>query len=141
MGGELPWASPRGMPPSFAAAVKEMKKGEVFKTPVRTDAGWHVVRLLDSRDAVPPPFENVQQDLVESVRNKQFTAYTDSLVEKAKITKTQDELACLRMANAMTEAAMEAALRFMRPGGRWTHVAESRHLIPSLVTMERKKRP
>jgi Xaa-Pro aminopeptidase len=35
---------------------------------------------------------------------------------KAKITKTQDELACLRMANAMTEAAFDAALRFMRPG-------------------------
>ena len=41
--------------------------------------------------------------------------YYDVLM-KAKITKTQDELACLRMANAMTDAAMDAALRFMRPG-------------------------
>lgn len=87
-GGDLPWATPNGMPASFAAAVKEMKKGEVFKTPLRTDAGWHVVRLLETRDTVPPPFESVQQELIEKVRDKQYQAYTDSLVEKAKITKT-----------------------------------------------------
>src|SRR4029078_1469128 len=33
-----------------------------------------------------------------------------------KIIKTQDELACLRLANALTEAAMDAALRVMKPG-------------------------
>lgn len=87
-GGELPWATPNGMPASFAAAVREMKKGENFKTPVRTDAGWHVLRLVDTRDAVPPPFENVQDQLVQAVRDKQFKAFTDGLVEKAKITKT-----------------------------------------------------
>ena len=43
--------------------------------------------------------------------------YYDVLM-KAKIIKTEDELHCFRMANALTEAAMDAALRFMRPGVR-----------------------
>jgi peptidyl-prolyl cis-trans isomerase C len=76
------------MPASFATAVTELKKGEVGKTPLRTDVGWHVVKLVDSRDAQAPPFESVREQVVQAVREKQFTAFTDSLVEKAKITKT-----------------------------------------------------
>jgi len=37
---------------------------------------------------------------------------------KAKIIKTQDEIECLKVANAMTEAAMDAAIRFLKPGVR-----------------------
>lgn len=37
---------------------------------------------------------------------------------KAKIIKTEDEIECLKVANAMTEAAMDAAIRFLRPGVR-----------------------
>jgi peptidyl-prolyl cis-trans isomerase C len=87
-GGDLMWASPSGMPPSFATATRELKKGEVSKTPLRTDIGWHVVKLLESREAQAPPFEEVRPQLMQAVREKQFKAFTDSLVEKAKITKT-----------------------------------------------------
>jgi peptidyl-prolyl cis-trans isomerase C len=87
-GGDLQWAGPSGMPASFATAVNELKKGEVSKTPLRTDVGWHVVKLVDSRAAQAPPFESVREQVVQAVREKQFTAFTDSLVEKAKITKT-----------------------------------------------------
>jgi Xaa-Pro dipeptidase len=37
---------------------------------------------------------------------------------KAKQIKTEDEVFCLKIANAMTEAAMDAALRFLKPGVR-----------------------
>lgn len=87
-GGMLPWAAPSGMPASFAAAVKEMKKGDTLRTPLRTDVGWHVVRMVDVRDAVAPPLESVRDQLVQALRDKKFTAWTDSLVAKAKITKT-----------------------------------------------------
>lgn len=87
-GGELVWAAPSGMPESFATAMKELKKGEVSKTPLRTDVGWHVVRMLESREAKAPPMEEVRDQLLQAVRQKQFQAFTDSLVEKAKITKT-----------------------------------------------------
>jgi peptidyl-prolyl cis-trans isomerase C len=87
-GGALPWATPQGMPPSFATAVKTLKKGETSPTPLRTDKAWHVVRMLDVRDAVPPPMESVREELNQAVREKKFTAWTDGLVAKAKITKT-----------------------------------------------------
>lgn len=58
----------------------------------------------------------MEQQLKEAFPKTEFVdGYYDVLM-KAKIIKTQDELACLRMANALTEAAMDAALRFMRPG-------------------------
>lgn len=87
-GGKLPWATPNAMPESFVVAVKEMKKGEVFKTPLKSDAGWHVVKLVDTREAVPPPFEQAREQMVEAVQRKKYQAWTDTLVEKAKITRT-----------------------------------------------------
>jgi Xaa-Pro aminopeptidase len=37
---------------------------------------------------------------------------------RAKEIKTQDEIACLKIANAITEAALDKALEFLRPGVR-----------------------
>ncbi|MDQ2641520.1 MAG: peptidylprolyl isomerase [Pseudomonadota bacterium] len=87
-GGMLPWSGPSGMPLSFAAAVKEMKKGDTMRTPVRTDVGWHVIRVADVRDSVAPPLESVREQLVQALQEKKFTAWTDALVAKAKIKKT-----------------------------------------------------
>ena len=87
-GGDLSWVQPSGMPPSFVVAVREMKKGQVYKTPLKTDLGWHVVQLVDTREAVAPPFENVQDALVQAVHEKQFDAWIDGLIAKSKITKT-----------------------------------------------------
>jgi peptidyl-prolyl cis-trans isomerase C len=87
-GGELPFAAPNTMPPSFAVAVKTLKKGETSPTPLRSEVGWHVIRVMDMREAVAPPMESVREQLIQAVREKKFTAWTDALVAKAKITKT-----------------------------------------------------
>ncbi|HUG73149.1 MAG TPA: peptidylprolyl isomerase [Steroidobacteraceae bacterium] len=87
-GGDLQWSGPSNMPPSFAVAVAAMKKGETSKTPLRSEVGWHVVHLTDTRDAEAPPFESVRDQVVQAVQAKVFQAWTDTLVEKAKITKT-----------------------------------------------------
>ena len=58
----------------------------------------------------------IEQQLKEAWPKTDFVdGYYDVLM-RAKIIKTQDELACLRLANALTEAAMDAALRVMKPG-------------------------
>jgi len=87
-GGDLLWSTPSGMPPTFAVAIRDLKKGEYSKTPLRTDVAWHVVRLTDSRDATAPPFANVRDQLVQAVQQKQFEAWVDGLMTKAKVTKT-----------------------------------------------------
>jgi peptidyl-prolyl cis-trans isomerase C len=87
-GGDLLWSTLGGMPPTFAVAVREMKKGEHSKTPLRTDVAWHVIRLTETRDATPPPFDSVREQLVQAVQQKQFEAWVDGLMTRAKVTKT-----------------------------------------------------
>lgn len=53
----------------------------------------------------------------EALPRATFVDGYDVLV-KAKIIKTRDEIECLKIANMMTEAALDAALRFLRPGVR-----------------------
>src|SRR5690606_9482829 len=87
-GGDLDWVAPTAMPPSFAVAVRELKKGDHSKTPLRSELAWHVIRVTDTRDLAPPAFDGVRDQLVQAVQQKQFEAWVDGLVTKAKITKT-----------------------------------------------------
>ena len=87
-GGDLGWFTPDRMVPPFAAAVIALKKGEYTKTPVQTQYGWHVIRLDDTRDLQPPPYDSVKERLVQIVQAKKFKAYADELMKTAKIAKT-----------------------------------------------------
>jgi peptidyl-prolyl cis-trans isomerase C len=86
-GGDLGWFTPDRMVPSFSAAVLQLKKGEYTHTPIQTQYGWHVIRLDDTRDLAPPPFDSVKDRLVQIVEAKKFKAYTDELAKSAKIEK------------------------------------------------------
>jgi len=59
-GGELGWSSPKSYVKPFADALQELKKGEVTKEPVKTEFGYHVIQLEDTRPLSPPPFEQVR---------------------------------------------------------------------------------
>jgi len=86
-GGDLGWFSPGSMVKPFADAVMALKKGETIAKPVQTQFGWHVIRLDDTRPVQPPPFEQVQQQIAQSVLAKKFQAYSDELAKAAKIEK------------------------------------------------------
>jgi peptidyl-prolyl cis-trans isomerase C len=86
-GGELDWSSVSNMPAPYAEAVTKLKKGETAAAPVKTQYGYHVVRLLDLRDAPVPTFEQAKERLVQIVEQKKWKAYVDGLVAKAKIEK------------------------------------------------------
>jgi peptidyl-prolyl cis-trans isomerase C len=87
-GGDLEWFAPSSMTPVFADAVTGLKKGETSQTPVKTEYGWHVLRVTDTRATVPPPYEGVKDRLGKLVESKKFKAYADGLVTKAKVTKS-----------------------------------------------------
>ena len=87
-GGDLNWFTPEAMTPPFAEAVQKLKKGETTAAPVKTEFGWHVIRLTDTADNPPPPFESVKDRLGQMVQEKKFSAYVDTLLAKAKVTKT-----------------------------------------------------
>lgn len=86
-GGELEWSGVSNMPATYAETVTKLKKGETAAAPVKTQYGYHVVRLLDTRDATLPTFEQARERLVQIVEQKKWKAYVDGLVAKAKVEK------------------------------------------------------
>jgi len=86
-GGDLNWFTPDTMTPPFAEAVQKLKKGETTAAPVKTQFGWHVIRLTDTAENPPPPYESVKDRLVQLVEEKKFNAYVDTLMAKSKVTK------------------------------------------------------
>lgn len=61
--GDLGWFKRDQMVPAFADAAFAMKKGETSKEPVKSDFGWHVIRVEDRRTGAPPPFEELEEEL------------------------------------------------------------------------------
>jgi peptidyl-prolyl cis-trans isomerase C len=84
-GGSLGWASPARYVPEFAKPMVALKKGEVTDTPVKTQYGYHVIKLEDIRDAQFPPLEEVKQQVAEQIMQERFGEYVKSLVAKAKV--------------------------------------------------------
>jgi peptidyl-prolyl cis-trans isomerase C len=87
-GGDLGWFTLTRMAKPFGDAVKTLKKGEMTQEPVQTQFGWHVIKLEDTRETAPPPFEQVKQQVNNGVIQKKLQAYVDSLKKNAKIDKT-----------------------------------------------------
>jgi peptidyl-prolyl cis-trans isomerase C len=87
-GGDLGWFTLTRMAKPFGDAVKTLKKGEMTQEPVQTQFGWHVIKLEDTRETAPPPFEQVKQQVNNGVIQKKLQAYVDSLKKTSKIEKT-----------------------------------------------------
>ena len=84
-GGDLDWASAASYVPEFSAAMVKLNKGQVTDTPVKTQFGYHVIKLEDTRAAKVPGFDEVKQQVAESIQQRRLAAYRDELAKKAKI--------------------------------------------------------
>lgn len=84
-GGELGWAVPGNYVPEFANAMLNLKKGEYTKAPVKSQFGWHVIKLDDMRDMKAPPFENVKPQLQQRMQQQSIQQAISELRAKAKI--------------------------------------------------------
>ena len=83
-GGDLGWFTTARMVKPFGDAVKVLKKGEITTDPVQTQYGWHIIKLLDTRDA---PFDQLKGQLTNGIMQKKFQDYIESLKKTAKIEK------------------------------------------------------
>jgi peptidyl-prolyl cis-trans isomerase C len=86
-GGDLGWFTLAHMVKPFGEAVKSLKKGEITPEPVQTQYGWHIIKLEDTRDAVPPPFDQLKTQLSNAVVQKKFQAHIEELKKAAIIEK------------------------------------------------------
>jgi peptidyl-prolyl cis-trans isomerase C len=84
-GGDLDWASPANFVPEFSQAMTSLQKGQVTQTPVKTQYGYHVIKLEDVRAAKVPALADVKQQISESLQQRRVAAFRDDLMKKAKI--------------------------------------------------------
>ena len=84
-GGDLDWASPGSFVKPFSDAMVALQKGQFTETPVKTQFGYHVIKLEDVRPAKVPAFEEVKPQIAESLQQQKLQAYQQELRKKAKI--------------------------------------------------------
>lgn len=84
-GGDLGWADPNNFVKPFAEALTKLEKGKITSTPVKSDFGWHVIRLDDQRAVQVPPFEQVKAGLQQSMQQQQIGKMVEDLKARAKV--------------------------------------------------------
>lgn len=84
-GGELGWSSPNSYVKPFGEALAKLKKGEYTKAPVKSDFGYHVIMLEDSRPATPPAFEQIKTQMQQRAAQQQVEQLVKELRAKAKV--------------------------------------------------------
>ena len=84
-GGELGWFDLHRMIPEFGDAVAKLAKGKFTEAPVKTQFGYHVILLEDTRAKQVPPFEQVKALLTRQVQQESLKTLFDELKAKAKI--------------------------------------------------------
>lgn len=84
-GGDLGWFDPRNMVPEFGAAVAKLEKGKITEEPVKSQFGYHVILLEDSRAKAVPPLEQVKPGLTQQVQQQNLKKLLDDMKAKAKI--------------------------------------------------------
>ncbi len=84
-GGDLDWASAGNYVAEFSAALTKLAKGKTTETPVKTQFGYHIIRLDDVRDAQLPKLNDVKPQISEQLQQQKLAKFQDELRAKAKI--------------------------------------------------------
>ena len=84
-GGDLDWASPATFVKPFSDALISLQKGQFTETPVKSEFGYHVIKLDDVRTAKFPAMDEVKQQIVEGLQQQKLLTYQQALMKKAKI--------------------------------------------------------
>lgn len=69
-GGDLDWSKPVAFVPEFAHAVEALAPKGFDPEPVRTQFGWHVIEVLETRPAKFPPFDDVKGRIAATLKQR-----------------------------------------------------------------------
>lgn len=83
-GGDLDWANPGNYVPEFSAAMTKLQKGQVTDTPVKSQFGFHIIKLEDVRAVQFPAFEEVKEQIVQRQNQVKVAKFREDLKKKAK---------------------------------------------------------
>ena len=84
-GGDLDWATAASYVPEFSQAMIKLGKGQMTQEPVKTQFGWHVIRVEDIRDAQLPKLEEVKPQIAQQLQQQKLAKFQEDLRAKAKV--------------------------------------------------------
>ncbi len=84
-GGDLDWAPAGNYVAEFSQALTKLTKGQTTDTPVKTQFGYHIIRLDDVRDAQLPKLEDVKPQVAQQLQQQKLAKYQEELRSKARI--------------------------------------------------------
>ncbi len=84
-GGDLDWSGADNYVAEFSQAMVKLNKGQVTDRPIKTQFGWHVIRLDDVRTPQLPTFEQVKPQLQQQMAQQKLAKFQEDLRAKAKI--------------------------------------------------------
>ena len=84
-GGDLDWANPSSYVPEFTEALIKLQKGKLTQEPVKSQFGWHIIRLDDVRDAQLPKIDEVKPQIAQQLQQQKLAKFQEDLRAKAKV--------------------------------------------------------
>jgi peptidyl-prolyl cis-trans isomerase D len=131
-GGDLGWATRESLVPAFAEALFGMQQGEV-KGPIKTQFGYHIIRLDGVEASGQRPFEEVRAELEESYRTEQAQA---TFYERSQELADEAFAALTELDSVATKSglALKRVGGFTRQGS--PEIGNSRQLIDAVFSEE-----
>ena len=83
-GGDLDFAKPDAYVPEFGQAMSKLQKGQITEEPVKTQFGYHVIKLEDTREAAFPAFDEVKPQIQQRLTQMKLQSFQEELRNKAK---------------------------------------------------------
>ena len=71
--------------PEFSEALAKLAKGKMTEVPVKTQFGYHIIRLDDTREAALPKFDEVKPQIAQQLQQQKLAKYQEDLRAKAKV--------------------------------------------------------
>ena len=91
-GGDLGFFARGRMVPEFEEAAFALKPGEYTKTPVKTQFGYHVIKVDEKRDVPPPALEEVEPQVRQMVMREKYLAALAEAKKGMKVEITDEAL-------------------------------------------------
>jgi peptidyl-prolyl cis-trans isomerase C len=84
-GGDLDWANASSYVKEFSDAMMKLDKGKMTDVPVKSQFGYHIIRVDDIRTAQLPGFEEVKPQILQQLTQQKLGAFQQDLRAKAKV--------------------------------------------------------
>ncbi len=83
-GGDLDWAAAGSYVPEFSQAMAALQKGQMTDAPVKSQFGYHIIKLEDVRDAQFPPLDDVKPQIQQRLGQQKMAKFREDLRNGAK---------------------------------------------------------